>query len=372
MAHSLGIYRVHKPGSASGSWQVQVRSNGKPLNKSFSDRDFGGQDLSLQAAIRHRDSVLAELGMLSKLAKQPNPYPGVSRTEKPRNEGGRTRTDPYWQAYWTDASGRQHTKRFSVRKYGEEGAKQEAIGARKHAEHSLQVGEDPFFIPPSSPRAKLWRYMDFTKFMALLEESSLFFSKAENFEDPYEGAFSKSNRAHRSFVLSRSQTEDSLTVEHSSDRFAISCWYAAAHESAAMWNIYAKSTDAIAICTNYLRLRRALPSCIKIGLVKYADYNQQWISEQAPIHRFMYKRLSFNHENELRAIIDLTDPAAPINGNIEDGNFRVELDFNCLITNLYVSPKSRDWFHELVKKVCLRYKLHVQPVRSSLYDGPIL
>ena len=213
--------------------------------------------------------------------------------------------------------------------------------------------------------------MDFTKFLALLEDSALFFSNATRFEDPYEGAFSKANRQHRNFVLSRSQQDSSLVVDRDSENYAISCWYASTHESAAMWHLYAGSSDAIAIRTSYGKLRSALPDCIKIGLVKYADYNQQWISEQDPIHRFMYKRISFKHEAELRAIIDLNDPRAPLNGQIDDGNYLVGLDLNRLITHVFVSPKSQDWYFELVRKVCRRYGLKTQPIRSSLYDGPL-
>lgn len=186
-----------------------------------------------------------------------------------------------------------------------------------------------------------------------------------------EGAFSKANRQQRNFVLSRSQRESTKVVDEKPEDYAISCWYAATHESAAMWHLYAGSDDAIAIRTSFGKLRAALPDCIKIGLVKYADYNQQWISEQDPIHRFMYKRISFKHEAELRAIINLGDSKAPLNGKIIDGNYIVGLDLNRLITHVFVSPKSQDWYFELVRKVCTRYGLKAQLIRSSLYDGPV-
>jgi len=372
MTKRQSIYRVQKPDSASGSWCVQVRVNGRVNSKSFADSKFGGKDSALEAATKYRNDSFESLGLSARLNKPANPYPGVSRTESIREQGKYKRNDAYWQAYWSDGmTGKQHTQRFSIRQLGEEGAKSAAIKARKHATHSLSIGEDPFFIQPSSKFARLWRYMDFTKFLALLEDSALFFSKATRFEDPYEGAFSKSNRQHRDFVLSRTQQEPQPVVEQDSEHYAISCWYAATHESAAMWQLYAGSNDAIAIRTSFGKLRTALPDCVKIGLVKYADYNQQWISEQAPIHRFMYKRISFKHEAELRAIIDLDDPNVPLNGQIRNGNYVVGLDLNRLITHVFVSPKSQDWYFDLVCKVCKRYGLKTQPIRSSLYDGPV-
>ena len=33
----------------------------------------------------------------------------------------------------------------------------------------------------------LWRYMDFTKFVSLLEKSALFFPRADKLGDPFEG-----------------------------------------------------------------------------------------------------------------------------------------------------------------------------------------
>lgn len=371
MTKLQSVYRVQKPDSTSGSWCVQVRVNGRVQSKSFADSKHGGKEKALDAATKFRNELLESLGLSARLNKPANPYPGVSRTESTREQGKYKRSDAYWQAYWTDATGKQRTQRFSIRQHGEEGARSAAIKARKHAEQSLAIGEDPFFIQPSSKFARLWRYMDFTKFLALLEDSALFFSNATRFEDPYEGALSKSNRQHRDFVLSRTQQEQIPVATQDSEDFAISCWYSATHESAAMWQLYAGSNDAIAIRTSFGKLRTALPDCIKIGLVKYADYNQQWISEQAPIHRFMYKRISFKHETELRAIIDLNDPRAPLNGQIVDGNYLVGLDLNRLITHVFVSPKSQDWYFDLVCKVCKRYGLKVQPIRSSLYDGPV-
>ena len=40
--------------------------------------------------------------------------------------------------------------------------------------------------PPSSD-AILWRYMDFTKYVSLLEKRALFFARADKLEDPFEG-----------------------------------------------------------------------------------------------------------------------------------------------------------------------------------------
>ena len=50
--------------------------------------------------------------------------------------------------------------------------------------------ESPFCTPPPDD-AVLWRYMDFTKFVSVLDKRALFFSAADKFGDPFEGSISK-------------------------------------------------------------------------------------------------------------------------------------------------------------------------------------
>src|SRR3989338_4981364 len=45
----------------------------------------------------------------------------------------------------------------------------------------------------SPPDAKIWRYMDFPKFMCTLEDRALFFARADSFEDPFEGSYPRAN-----------------------------------------------------------------------------------------------------------------------------------------------------------------------------------
>jgi len=49
------------------------------------------------------------------------------------------------------------------------------------------------FIAPTNPNTKIWRYMDFTKFLSLLEDSSLYFTRSDRFEDVYEGSTPHAN-----------------------------------------------------------------------------------------------------------------------------------------------------------------------------------
>ena len=339
--------------------------------KRFSDSNFGGEEAALAAAATYRDALIEKFGLTERLTKPDSEHPGVSRTESENRRDGYPRKEAYWQAYWTKPDGTQATKRFSIKKHGEEVAKSLAIRARQRASDALKVGGDPFFEVPAS-RAALWRYMDFTKFLSMLEEASLFFSAARNFDDPYEGAFSLGNILKRGFVMSRSLNKQSLSLSEPEPKLAISCWYSARHESAAMWSLYARNTDAIAIRTTFKRFRDVVPEQANVGLVKYVDYTKSWISEVSPVHRYFHKRLSFQHEHELRAVIDIDDAHTPLLGRILEDGFKLGIDLNYLIEEIYIGPKSSDWFVELVVGVCKRYGIKAIPTRSSLYDGPVL
>jgi AP2 domain len=366
------IYRVlAKSGSASPYWAVMVNNKAGKAFKRFVDAKYGSEEQALAAAEKHRDAVVARLGLLGQVTKPDSPHPGVSRTESVNDRDGYPRMEAYWQAYWIKADGKQATRRFSIKKHGEEQAKKLAIAARLRADSALKAGVDPFFeLPPS--RAALWRYMDFTKFLAMLEDKALFFSSSSNFEDPFEGAYSLGNVFKRGFVMSRSAKKKELSLSAAEPKYVISCWYAAQHESAAMWSLYSKTADSIAIKTTVKRLRASLPSPAQMGLVKYVDYTQSWIPEDTPILRYFHKRISFQHEHELRAVVDLANPQASLMGNMSENGLKVGMDLNYLIEAIYIGPKSSDWFVDLVCAVCKRYGIKAEPTRSSLYDGPVL
>lgn len=48
--------------------------------------------------------------------------------------------------------------------------------------------KNDIFSAPKDKNTKIWRYMDFTKFVALLTQSELFFASPEQFDDPCEGS----------------------------------------------------------------------------------------------------------------------------------------------------------------------------------------
>ena len=242
--------------------------------------------------------------------------------------------------------------------------------------------EHSVFNPPNDD-ATLWRYMDFVKFVSLLETQSLFFARADKLGDPFEGSPPKLNADTRAAELkdirrqlsdnSASKVVEMMSASDKSFRSwtLVNCWHESDYESAAMWKLYSREYDGIAVKTNFKSLAKSF-TCSKevfIGKVEYVDYDNAYIQERNNLAPFLYKRNSFEHEREVRAIT-LGDFELVKSGRIRVAQGRHEtgayysVDISHLIKEVVVAPYADDWFIELVQSVASRYGM-TGPVRKS-------
>src|SRR5258705_2583306 len=121
--------------------------------------------------------------------------------------------------------------------------------------------ENKYLHTPSDTKAKVWRYMDFAKFLMFLDRQALFFIGLEQLKlsDPYEGYFLNSNP-----IISSKDTDQKFTHEQmnelvlSSHQFTfVNCWHVNPFESAAMWKIYCGNGDGVAILSTFERLKNS-------------------------------------------------------------------------------------------------------------------
>ena len=122
--------------------------------------------------------------------------------------------------------------------------------------------EHAIFEPPP-PDAVLWRYVDFTKFVSLLDKQARFFARADRLGDHFEGSFSKANVKLRPVIYKGEIPDDMLKglarFRKTLPQFTlVNCWHESSHESAAMWRLYSRETDGIAIKTNFASLTSSL------------------------------------------------------------------------------------------------------------------
>ena len=229
--------------------------------------------------------------------------------------------------------------------------------------------------------ATLWRYMDIAKFTDLLESKALFFARANKLEDPFEGSWPDAN--HRKIqqdtkngtnqsgcvplwhnVIKKSKKERCFTM--------VNCWHKSSHESEAMWKLYATSGFEVAIKTDFKRLVHSftcrLPDIIaNIEYIPYESDEMPW-SLWAP---FLHKRLGFEHEKEVRAVIictvsERTDRAL----EEHESGIHVQVDPMDLIQEIVVSPYAEGRQLRLAKLVCERYGLRERLRPSKMRIPP--
>jgi len=242
-------------------------------------------------------------------------------------------------------------------------------------------------FPVQNEQSVIWRYMDFTKFVSLLDKGSLFLCRADDLGDPFEGASTELDvnswkidyctRIIREGKMGYVRMQQNL--QEISDGFEllkkfvyVNSWYMKEYESAAMWNLYAKTNEAVAIMSSNKRLRESLPSFdqLLVGQVRYIDYKNENMEERYITDRFFYKRKSYEHEEEIRVVLlNLQDefPSAIHPVETEDGVY-IRTEISELIDKIYVAPNSPEWFRELVERIINLYGLHKEVKRTSLDD----
>lgn len=266
-----------------------------------------------------------------------------------------------------------------------------------------------YFTASYDPTTPLWRFMDFTKFVSLLDRQTLFFSRADLLGDPFEGSYTEVN-VHMRPKWSKAMGAEEDFLSGLSDSHAlmprttfVSCWHASAYESAAMWSLYARTGDGIAVRTSLHGLSESLVEAsqnVFIGAVTYLDHTTEAVPEGNTLRPFMHKRRSYEHEREVRAVIQEASYFKAIRARQTDELRRLELGgmgldpddqgvnldavlplpppglhvpvrLDLLIEQVILSPTAATWFHELVGNVLAKYGGQQPVTQSDLRSDPV-
>lgn len=259
---------------------------------------------------------------------------------------------------------------------------------------------------PGEINALIWRYMDFTKFISLLECEALFFSCIACLNDPFEGTMSARAFDELKHISDDQELEIPTRVNILDGRLQlqkfvrnnvyVNSWSVSEYESAALWNLYLSSTNGIVIQSRTERLMSCwkeeeakseandILEYIAINIVKmeYSDYRKEFVGWKSALDPIKTKRISFAHENELRAVIidyEGVDNEKQSSENLREigiekmevPGYYIPVNLEKLIDNIYVAPTSDNWFYQLVCSVVKRYGLDVIPKYSDLSNDPI-
>lgn len=261
-----------------------------------------------------------------------------------------------------------------------------------------QIDDSPSGIFDPDWDQTIWRYVSFYQFVSLLQRKSLYFNRADLFSDHFEGSLPLPNVKERQEILEEfesAETADDVdeiasSAYESYRKFTfLNCWHMRERESASMWERY--SGQGIAIKSTAEKLRESLhrsKADVQISEVEYIDYEEEKIDEQDTYSPFVHKRLSYESERELRAIIQETPNVRPQRGSdgqgelyipvgndvtdamLVSGKF-VNVDLEELVSQIYISPSRGEAFEELVRMLVTEAELDVKVTQSELDVDPV-
>jgi hypothetical protein len=253
----------------------------------------------------------------------------------------------------------------------------------------------------SNPKQKqkyLWRYLDLHKFINLLLDHSLLFSRLDKFDDPFEGVATKllrKNAEHKEELgqiiatplnLKSSKLKNKLfvkavldktfadTVAANQKRQFVNCWFAGDRESMAMWNIYS-NVDSVAIRVEFAEFKKIIEPAFKKFITEngnrlsilgdeIAYLNLNPFDTKLPKQKLKYsafkKDTSFQYENEYRFLIVTIDKLEK-----PETHYKIPLDLTQLNLTFIAHPNMEEWKFENIKKLLKQFLPTGKLERSS-------
>jgi len=225
--------------------------------------------------------------------------------------------------------------------------------------------------------------MDQEKYVSLLEEQALYFTRAdvlaEKF-DPFEGKFpndivmklleqtsTERERQHLFRVLENPEFQKMLIIN---------CWHINPVESYHMWEIYSGRGYGISVQSTFDKLCRSFDvyrhNDVHIGQVTYDKNKIKFVNSFYP---YMYKRPFFESDKELRAIIMniwKNNEKRRYDGSylLQTGSF-IPVNLDILIEKVVVAPNIPENILDKIKSVSKKYGMKKPVERSKLDEKPI-
>lgn len=222
--------------------------------------------------------------------------------------------------------------------------------------------------------ARLWRYMAPTTFLSMLLGRSLFFATLASFEDPFEGVpppavleAARKLRHPESADAARRLAAWKTMIERCRATVCASCWHLGEEESEAMWKLYGRFDDGLAIVSTLKSIRATFRDHdVSGGLVDYSGREfEPGDTDDSLLQWAATKRPSYKHESEFRLLARRT----PDDRDPRDG-VSVPIDPAALVGEVVLSPRMQRWQIDLFRGLLDRLAFR-RPVReSSLLTSP--
>lgn len=172
-------------------------------------------------------------------------------------------------------------------------------------------------------------------------------------------------REHMSqYFVTRFREDYQLGFRRQFNATFINCWHASDSESEALWRLYSDDHSAVvAISTKVETLQTAFGD----HLVAEVRYTDDYVHQPGDhwSRRFLTKRRAFEHEREVRVLIQNYDAGDRLQAGLE-----ISTDVDALIEEIRISPFAEHWFVEAVGASCKAFGLPRSPSPSSLRVKP--
>jgi len=248
----------------------------------------------------------------------------------------------------------------------------------------------PVFKQPADNSISVWRYMDLSKFIWMIQSNALFFCRSDRMGDPFEGHYTKAIADQEEEYVRTLQSNTVFQAIPNSvnigrevwrqnmielpkklkERYFVSCWHMNEEESPAMWKLYTSQNESICIRSKYETFARLLPAESMLGCVKYIDYRQDRFDTTEMLSYIVHKRKSFEHEREIRAVIYYDEAEACPFERVGENGLVVRINVAALIEEIFVSPTSESPLLDVVSGLAEKYGLNAPVLESRVNEGP--
>lgn len=243
----------------------------------------------------------------------------------------------------------------------------------------------------------IWRYISVTQLLSILQNEALWFTRSDQFDDPFEGMLPQGNggvNPDSEVILpdhaivrdygngdlgSYWETKNLRSKLEANRRIAfVNCWHQKGHESDTMWRAHLDGSVGVVIKTTAGQLRDAFTAYesndVYIGRINYVDYDTAAIPQDNDLYPIVHKREAFEQEREIRAVVtELPNEYHPgykgrVNGDHLNLNWEdqktgqhIDVDVKGLIDCIRIAPTAPDWVKVTIQK----------QIRQLGYDIPV-
>lgn len=231
----------------------------------------------------------------------------------------------------------------------------------------------------------LWRYLSFSKFLDMINTSSLYFCRLDCFEDKLEATQPEGSKEfvrmseNPGLAYERYKFDKQLEIIRSMTY--ANCWHVNQEENPNMWNNYVMyhGNEGIAIQTTFKKLTQSLKTDrtvtdVRIQYIDYKTTNMDFFMANCADF-LVIKDKQFEYENEMRLITleesypqydEETDEISDTTKLFKHKGKKIEVDLNTLIQKIYISPNATERFKLDVQSHLDNCGLKVAVVHSML------